>query len=59
MVHGEDDSNEKIGDWVVIEVVQGESSGEGAGTALKFLAIGVVAGVCASLSSWVVWGVLA
>jgi hypothetical protein len=58
MVHGEDDNDEKIGDWVVIEVKK-EGNGEGLGTALRFLGIGVVGGVCASLSSWVIWGALA
>jgi hypothetical protein len=58
MVHGEDGSDERIGDWVVIEVEK-EGSGEGVGTALQFLGIGVVAGVCASLCSWAVWGALA
>jgi hypothetical protein len=58
MVHGEDDNDEKIGDWVVIEVEK-EGGGEGLGTALLFLGIGVVAGFGASLSSWVIWGALA
>jgi hypothetical protein len=57
MVHGEEDNDEKIGDWVLIEVKK-EGNGEGLGTALQFLGIGVVAGVFASLSSWVIWGAL-